>query len=137
MAVAGTDIGPKLIGIMRKLGPNDMSKTSVLGKISSWLAERQAKSSTTAQDLADCMRVFAEHGQTLGLAIAYAEDLFAQDGSIRLLTGHKAKGLEWDTVYHLDPWLIGKEEQELNLRYVITTRARQTLYEIDSRNIRW
>ena len=36
------------------------------------------------------MRVFASYGQTLGAAISYAEHLFAQSGTIHLLTGHKA-----------------------------------------------
>lgn len=54
--------------------------------------------------------------------------------NITLCTGHKAKGLEWDFVVHLDPHLIGKfakapDEitQEANLRYVIETRPRHTL----------
>lgn len=53
------------------------------------------------------------------------------------MTGHKAKGLEFDTVYHLNPYLIGDDEQELNLRYVIQTRAANAYYEINSDNIRW
>jgi superfamily I DNA/RNA helicase len=83
------------------------------------------------------MKVFATFGATLGQAVSYAEHMFAQQGTIRLLTGHKAKGLEWDTVYHLDPWLIGDEEQELNLRYVITTRSKDKLFEVNSKDIRW
>lgn len=83
------------------------------------------------------MLVFAHHGRSLGEAIAYAEHLFRQKGTIQLLTGHKAKGLEWNTVFHLDPFLIKDGEQELNLRYVISTRAMNELYEIDSREIRW
>jgi ATP-dependent exoDNAse (exonuclease V) beta subunit len=84
------------------------------------------------------MRVFATFGETLDQAIAYAEHLFKQQGSIRLLTGHKAKGLEWDIVYHLDPWLIkDNDDQELNLRYVIGTRAKQESYEIDGKRINW
>lgn len=135
--VAGSDIGPKLIGILRKLGTDGDSRARITSAIDDWLAERLAKDSTSAQDLADCMKVFASFGETLGQAIGYAENLFAQRGAIRLLTGHKAKGLEWDVVYHLDPWLCGDAEQELNLRYVITTRSRDRLYEVDSKNIKW
>ncbi len=137
VSIAGSDIGPKLIGLMRKLGDEATSRAGVEFAIDGWLEERLARGSTTAQDLADCMRVFASHGSTLGTAIAYAEHLFAQRGTIRLLTGHKAKGLEFPTVYHLDPWLCRDEEQDLNLRYVIQTRAMESYYEIDSRNIRW
>ena len=38
-----------------------------------------------------------ERTKTLGDAIAYLEHLLARDGRIHLMTGHKAKGLEFDT----------------------------------------
>jgi hypothetical protein len=135
--VHGSDVGPKIVAIMRKLGDESMSRTSTLSAIDNWLSEKLARQSSTAYDIADCMRVFARHGHSLAGAISWAENLFKQKGTIQLLTGHKAKGLEWDLVFHLDPWLIGESEQERNLRYVITTRAKDTLYEIDSREIRW
>lgn len=140
VSVAGSDIGPKIVAMMKKLGDSDMNRASLLSAIEDWLVERLAKaqSSSTALDLAECMRVFAHFGNTLGQAVNYAEHLFAQRGTIQLLTGHKAKGLEWDTVYHLDPWLIRDDhEQELNLRYVITTRAKDTLFEINSKDIQF
>lgn len=135
--VAGSDIGPKLIGILKRLGPEDLSQASVLSAIDDWLAEKTDKGSTTAGDLADCMKVFAQHGSSLSTAIKYAEHLFAQKGTIRLMTGHKAKGLEFETVYFLDPWLCKDNEQDLNLRYVIQTRSMNNLFEINSRDIRW
>lgn len=137
VSIAGSEIGPKLVAIMRKLGDEGMSRGSTLAAIADWEAEKLSKESTTASDLASCMRVFAEHGSTLAQAISYAEHLFAQRGSIRLMTGHKSKGLEFDTVFHLDPWLCGESEQDLNLKYVITTRSKDKLFEIDSRDIRW
>lgn len=137
VSVAGSDIGPKVIGIMKKLGSSDMSRESLVSCIQDWRAERMAKQSKTASDIADCMIVFASFGQTLGQAVSYAEHLFKQQGTIQLLTGHKAKGMEWDTVYHLDPWLISEHEQDLNLRYVITTRAKERLFEINSLDIEW
>jgi ATP-dependent exoDNAse (exonuclease V) beta subunit len=52
------------------------------------------------------------------------------------MTGHKAKGLEFDVVYHLDRHLIRLgEEQEDNLRYVIDTRAKDELYYITSAGV--
>jgi superfamily I DNA/RNA helicase len=136
VSVSGSEIGPKVIGIMRKLGDEHASRAQAIALIEDWRAAKAEKGSTSANDLADCMKVFASYGETLGQAISYAEHLFAQKGSIQLLTGHKSKGLEWDIVYHLDPWLIGEEEQELNLRYVIGTRSKQELYEINSKDIR-
>lgn len=137
VSVAGSDIGPKLIALLRKMGDESANRETVMSAIDTWLEERLARGSTTAQDLADCMRVFASHGSTLGQAISYAEHLFAQRGTIRLMTGHKAKGLEFDTVYHLDPWLCREDEQDLNLRYVIDTRSKDKLFYINSRDIRW
>jgi len=137
VAVAGSDIGPKLIGIMRKLGPDSCSRSIFLDAITEWESEKLAKESTTAADLANCMRVFARVGDSKSQAIAYAEHLFAQKGSIQLITGHKAKGLEWDTVYHLDPHLLNGSIQDRNLNYVISTRSKNRLFEINSAQIQW
>jgi len=131
--VAGSDIGPKLVNQLKRLGESSLSRSAVLGAIDTW-AEAKAGSRQTA-DFADCMRVFAGASRTLSEAIARAEFVLKQDGPITLITGHKAKGLEWETVYHLDPWLIGVTEQEENLRYVIQTRAKENYFEIDSKAI--
>lgn len=136
VSVSGSDVGPKIIAIMRKLGDEQMKKEALLNEIESWRQDKLAKQSTTAGDIANCMVVFAKYGDTLSQAISYAEHLFSKKGTINLLTGHKAKGLEWNTVYHLDPFLIGESEQEHNLRYVIQTRAMQNYYEIESREIK-
>ena len=124
---------------MGKLGPGNMDRPSVMAAVDDWLLEKIAKKSASAHDIAACMKVFASYGSDLDQAVAYAKSLFDQTGPIKLLTGHKAKGLEYDTVYHLDPWLINndKGDQERNLRYVITTRAKQQLFEINSAQIEW
>lgn len=89
--------------------------------------------------MAACMRVFAGQGKDLGQAIAYADHLFKQQGQLYLSTIHKAKGLEWDTVYHLDPWMVRKNptEQDKNLDYVASTRSANRLIEIESECITW
>jgi superfamily I DNA/RNA helicase len=137
VSVAGSDIGPKLIGLMRKLGPESLNQDQAIGAINDWKAEKVDKGSTTAEDMASCMRVFVDAGSDLGQAIRYAEHVLSQKGSIRLMTGHKAKGLEWKTVFHLDPWLCREEEQDRNLRYVIQTRSMDQYYEINSKAINW
>ena len=136
VSVSGSDVGPRIIAVMKKLGPEAMPQEELLNEIEIWRQEKLSKQSTSANDLASCMQVFANQGSTLGQAIAYADHLFKQKGTITLLSGHKAKGLEWSTVYHLDSWLCRENEQDLNLRYVITTRAMQNYYEIDSREVR-
>lgn len=137
VTVAGSDIGPKLVALMKKLGPESLSAQGMLDAIYDWRQEKLAKGSAHANDLADCMQVFASMGKTLGEALSWAEHLFKQRGTIQLLTGHKAKGMEYDTVYHLDPWLCDDREQDQNLRYVISTRSANRLIEIDSDRIVW
>jgi len=137
VTVTGTDIGAKIVKIMGKLGPEDMRQEQVVDAIEDWRMQKLAVQSTTANDTADCMRVFACFGKTLSEATGYAEYVFKQQGTITLTTGHKAKGLEWEKVYHLDPFLVRteKEEQEKNLKYVITTRSKDRLHEIESKDI--
>jgi superfamily I DNA/RNA helicase len=136
VTVSGSEIGPKIIAIMRRLGSEDMPLAGVVSAIENWRNQKLDRENKTANDIAECMKVFAGFGKTLGLAIDHAEHLFAQRGTITLTTGHKAKGLEFDVVYHLDPWLCRDDDQDLNLKYVITTRARRELYEIDSVRIK-
>lgn len=137
VSMAGTDIGPKLIGFLRKLGPLNLPRPAVLSAIEDWKNERIDKGSTTAEDMAACMDVFAQMGETLSQAVSYAEHVMAQRGAIKLMTGHRSKGLEFPTVYFLDPWLCRDSEQDLNLKYVCETRSMDRLFYINSRDIRW
>jgi DNA helicase-2/ATP-dependent DNA helicase PcrA len=145
--VIGQDIGPGLIKILKSLGPETLTQEQTNDAINRWEAERLSKTRAKAStaDRADCLRVFASFGNTLGAAIAYAEHLFKSQGPVQLLSGHKAKGLEWGTVYHLDPWRIPSTyaesteeiEQELNVRYVIETRAKERLYLVNREDFRY
>lgn len=137
VSVTGSDMGPRVRTLMKRLGNPEMEQPQVVEAIESWRQEKLAVESKTANDVADCMLVFAKQGETLGQSLAYAESLFEQKGMITLITGHKAKGLEWGTVFHLDRWLISDNEQDLNLLYVIQTRSLNEYYEIESREIRW
>ena len=123
--------------ILKKLGDSTMPRTTLFTEIEQWREERLIAGSKSANDLADCMRVFAEHGDTLGSAISYAEHIFKQSGTIKLLTGHKSKGLEFDNVFWLDPSLCDDREQDRNLAYVITTRSQNSLTMLDSSAISW
>lgn len=136
--LVGFDIGPSLVKTLKKLGPETMTQEELKRAINLWESEKIAKSTrglATIRDKAECLRVFADFGDTLSTAAAYAEHLFATTGTIQLLSGHKSKGLEWDVVYHLDPHRIPSPycrgdddfEQERNIRYVIETRSKQDL----------
>lgn len=134
--VAGSELGPKLQGILQKLGSMDLPQAKVLEAIDEWLAAKEAKGSKSGKDIAACLKVFAQQGPTLASAIAYCEHLFKQEGTINFTTGHRAKGLEWPVVYHLDPHLIDlSDPQDRNLMYVISTRSSNSLVEVASKDI--
>ena len=136
--LVGTDIGPQLVRALKKLGDEGMSQIEVHSAINSWEAQKMKKSRSkqATKDRADCLRVFADNGQTLREAIIYAEQLFRANGPVQFMTGHKSKGLEFDNVFFLDEWLIGAfnpdDEQEHNLRYVIQTRAKERLVHVQT-----
>jgi DNA helicase II / ATP-dependent DNA helicase PcrA len=137
--VAGSDVGPKIIRLLGKVGNPGDSAEDLLYKIDVWQNHQleTTNSPQTVMDTAECMKVFASWGNSMEQAIGYARHIFAQQGTIHLTTGHKAKGMEWNTVYHLDKHLLGKEDQDLNLKYVITTRAKQELFEITTKELQW
>jgi UvrD/REP helicase N-terminal domain len=137
--VAGSDVGPKIIRLLGKVGRPGDSSEDLLLKIDGWLDDhlQTTNAPQTIMDQAECMKVFASWGNTYDQAVGYAKHIFGQQGTIKLTTGHKAKGAEWDTVYHLDKHLLSKEEQDLNLKYVITTRAKQELFEITTKELQW
>lgn len=97
---------------------------------------KKARNKGLVEDQQACLMVFAEVGDTLGEAIAYADNLFSSQGPIQLMTGHKSKGLEFDTVFILDRELIRVREfqQEKNLLYVMQTRAKKELFYVQSGN---
>jgi hypothetical protein len=137
--VAGSDIGPKILRLLSKVGsPGDSSEDLQL-KIDNWLNDQlqTTNSPQTILDQAECMKVFASWGNSFDQAVGYAKHIFGQQGTIKLTTGHKAKGAEWNTVYHLDKHLLSKDAQDLNLKYVITTRAKQELFEITTKELQW
>lgn len=128
--IIGNDIGKNLIKTMRKFGKDDMKQTEVFKAIDDWRNLKLAKSRSPAsvEDQAACMELFAEQGPTLRAAIAYAESLMNSSGSIKLMTGHKAKGSEFDHVFILDQHLARKgRDQDSNILYVMQTRAKRTL----------
>jgi DNA helicase II / ATP-dependent DNA helicase PcrA len=138
--IVGSDIGARLVKTLRGLAREDVPQETVMALIDRWeatqLGRSKAKSSVT--DRADCLRVFATAAPTLNAAATRAEALFKEKGPIQLVTGHKAKGLEWDVVYHLDNHLIPGRwcetpediAQEHNLEYVITTRSKWELHHV-------
>lgn len=92
-----------------------------------------------------CCLIILKQSKDLGTALALCDSLFTPGYGITLVTGHRAKGLEWKDVWHLDPWRIpskyaklaaqegsyGQLRQEQNLKYVIETRTKFSLTMMD------
>lgn len=132
--VLGNDIGRALKTKMKKLGDTSMTQVELLDAIDRWEQKEMQRSRIpkTLTDQAECMRIFAAEGETLGAALAYADHVMNSSGPIQLMTGHKSKGLEFDHVFFLDEHLVSDEGQDPNLRYVIQTRTKETLTYVDS-----
>jgi len=139
VSVAGSDIGPRIIRLLKKIGDPEDKSEDLIFKIGAWEEQQLAKTNApaTVSDTAECLRIFATWGATCDQAINYANWILAQHGNIHLTTGHKAKGLEWNTVYHLDKGLLKPEGQDFNLKYVITTRSAQELFEVGTEAMQW
>lgn len=146
VSIVGSDIGPSLVKALKKLGPETLNEEQANAAIDAWEKEKlqKAKGKATVKDKAECLRVFVSVGGSLAGAIAYAESIFRSVGPIQLLSGHKSKGLEWEHVFHLDPGRIPSPycqtdeelDQEHNVRYVIETRAKESLTLVNMEDYR-
>lgn len=150
----GRDFGKSLKSLITKIcgENNDLEASLCAAKISEWrdketrlaIASDKEEKVDRIADQAESLLAIIESGgiSCLGDLRNALTTLFdSPSGQITLSSGHKAKGLEWHTVLHLDPWRIpskwarrarddGDEipwQQEMNLRYVIETRAKHTL----------
>lgn len=130
--VWGRDVAASLVKIMENLGAPNMQRADAMAALSVYQAEkeRKMKKASAKKALAervDCIQVFLTSAESLGGAVALAKNVFASEGKVDLCSGHKSKGNEWQQVFFLDEDLLGDEGQELNLRYVIATRAQRQL----------
>ena len=130
----GNDVAKGLVKEMKDFGAGSMSQADVFTAIDHWhhTKAQRARNLNNLNDRAECMRIFAKEGDNLREIIANAEQLFLSEGKLDLMTGHKAKGHEWDDVFILDAGLIGTEGQEPNLRYVMATRSKNNLTYINT-----
>jgi len=149
----GRDIGKGLVTLSKKILPDDsMSAVNCIAAVRAWaereiaLAEANKKPEKSAgiTDRAESLIAVLEASgaqDARGLR-QHLTQLFARDAGVIVLSSiHRAKGLEWDVVLHLDPWRIPSRyalqqaqagdpaalQQEHNLRYVAETRSKHTL----------
>lgn len=153
VVMLGRDIGKGLVALSRKIAKDDGTAIElVVGRITEWKESEQAKAVAEGHDdrvagvidRAECLLAVAESSGVVdaGALRTALEKLFSRDyGRVTLASIHKAKGLEWDCVLHLDPWRIPSKQakkaaaegderqlvQEWNLRYVLETRTKHTL----------
>lgn len=140
----GNDLGKSLeraLDVSCKGLPSGTSFPQMKERIDKYFERELAKAKTdkrkeSLQDRWDCVSFIAEGAGTLVAARRTCHSLFENpDAVVTLSSGHKAKGLEWDCVIHLDPWRVPSKyattpeaiRQEKNLRYVIETRPKHTL----------
>lgn len=133
----GRDMAAALVKILESLGAINMKQADAVKALAKYKQEKMAKlkretAKAALEERVECLLVFIENAESLGGAIALAKNVFASAGKVDLATGHKAKGAEWPNVFILDRHLLGDEGQELNLAYVLATRAQHNLYYIDT-----
>ena len=140
----GNDIGKALERVLiqatKKLPPTTKPIDSIPA-VNAWFDIEIAKAKTNRRkeslsDRHECLLAILEATGDLISAKAACHRLFENPlAVVTLASGHKAKGLEWDTVIHLDSYRIPspyastpeEQTQEANIRYVIETRAKSTL----------
>lgn len=148
--IIGRDIGKGLVDLAKKLGGQDESE--FLSRLSSWAdkelikAANDDRSPESIYDKHDAMRFFLDmvaSNFSIESLCRKIESLFAdgdQKNQVTLSTIHRAKGLEWPTVFLLDRHLLPSKYakqlwqrlQERNLLYVAVTRSQYGLYYINS-----
>lgn len=151
----GRDLGKNLIALSKKLLPlDDLPADACVKLINEWaeretqlaLANDKEEKLAGITDRQECLIAVIESAgvRNAGELRAALDSLFSREyGLVTLATGHKAKGLEWDIVIHLDPFRVPSKyarsmaedgnpaplQQEMNLKYVIETRAKHVLVE--------
>lgn len=133
--LVGNDLGKSLLKTLKGFSKDlDMPRAKVLDALTIWSESKlkKARNKEKVYDQAECLAIFIRQGKTLGETILYAEHILAAAGPVKLMTGHKSKGLEFDHVFILDEALIKQDQQDKNLRYVMQTRAKVTLTYITS-----
>ncbi len=154
VTMLGRDIGKSLTRVLHKIcgEKKDLPVLEVIKKVRAWMDSERALAAANGkedkialiEDQGESLLAVAENAKekTLGGIEQAISDLFSnQSGLVVLGTGHRSKGMEWETVVHLDPWRLPSKqarraeengnpapmEQELNLLYVIETRAKKNL----------
>ena len=154
--VAGRDIGRGLVSLVKKIAGRQFNRISMGDfevRVQTWMKKQIDRAKE--QDQEDRIESIQDKGEsilaivdgsdctTLTELVRIIEDLFNGTNGPMFSTVHRAKGLEADRVFILDPHLMPspgarkpwQRTQERNLQYVAVTRSRDTLNYIDSKNL--
>ena len=156
--MAGSDMEKSLLNLVKKITgakEENMPTVKFLAKLNEWEANEAAINEANEHedrnealhDRCDAMRAVCEGTAGSGEVQEKLKFLFSRPASLITLSSiHRAKGLEWDTVVHLDPWRLPSKwakrsggealRQEWNLKYVCETRTRARLVEANMEDFR-
>jgi ATP-dependent exoDNAse (exonuclease V) beta subunit len=130
--LVGSDISKRLRKLLSSMGAPEMTSDELCAAIDHWAEKEKQKKrkSSSADDIRDCLLVFAEAAVNLEAALARLDHLMNATGPVKLMTGHKSKGLEYPNVLILNRELLNpqKNPQDANLLYVMQTRAMHQLF---------
>lgn len=151
--VLGRDIGQGLARLIRQLDNGDSDSLEELElaldqhferESQKLLAKGKEEQAAHLEDRVMCIKMFIqrmpENQRTVDHLLVWITRIFADEvgGILVLSTIHKAKGMEWERVFILDPHLMPSRyarqqwqvEAERNIAYVAITRAKAELYYI-------
>lgn len=147
--VLGREIGQGLVSLIKKLNPSSLDELRLKLEMyekretEKFTRKGELQSAEAIRDKVACINIFLDHVSSIDELCNRIGNLFddSVSGLLTLSTIHKAKGLEWPTVFILDfsklqpsryatlPW---QKIQERNLIYVAITRAQVDLRYIES-----
>lgn len=147
--VLGRDIGRSLVALMDKVRKRYSVETITsflralkeysANEINKLLAMEKYSMAGALEDKANTLEVLCLKANSLDDIPVLVDKIFSDDvHGITLSSIHKAKGMESDRVFILRPDLLPwpkatgwQKQQELNLKYVAITRARNELFFVD------
>ena len=146
--VAGRDFGTGLITLVERTNSSNIpelsQKLEVLRdkEIKSAIRRNNSSALAAIEDKYECLNLFVVDATSIANLTSKIAALFDDKtkGLLTLSTIHRAKGLEWPTVFILDRKLMPSKyakadwelRQESNLMYVAITRAKLDLKYISS-----
>ena len=146
--VEGRDIGTAMQNLTKKIAGkrfSTMGRQEFQVKLDAW-REREVAKAAARRDDAKIDNIEDKYSsilavadsvdaQTVGAIISGFETIFASSRGVKFSTVHRAKGLEAERVFILEPQAMPskrakqewQQEQEMNLLYVAITRAKSEL----------